>query len=268
MLFVACFGDNSDEQGPGNAPSITEIAGPVELDTGEETDFTITVRGQANEQLSVAVDATLGTFSPQTKVVITDEEGVGSFVTRYVSGSTAGPVTITANVSTLAANGQSSSKDLVLHEVERLGNVTSLNSPTMETANYLIAYPFTITGARTFTKFGIIAPQATNAQVGLYTSTNTVPSSRPLALITKLTANLALGKNELVVDPSALTAGEYWMVVTYEGTPMVHKNIEKTVAGWSIVGWLYSQELPSSFTGIMLEATPLSDRNFYLVLRK
>jgi hypothetical protein len=67
-LLMACFGDNTEGEegegpGPGSggsAPSIVEITGANELDLGDSIDLTVKVRGEANEQLSVAAESKLG----------------------------------------------------------------------------------------------------------------------------------------------------------------------------------------------------------------
>lgn len=268
VLPTACFGDNSSgENGPTDPdePSITEIVGPIEIDTGEELDFTIRVKGQANQQLEVAVSSTLGSFSPPSTMLITNEVGDGSFITRYASGTTGGAATIIASVKD-SEGDKMASKDVTVFEVERFGNATPLLTPVLETAGYLIAYPFTLSETRTFTKFGIIAPQAATALVGLYSSTSP-PSPEPLALVTKVTATLVVGRNEISIPASVLSAGNYWMAVAYQGTPMVYKGPGQ-VPGWYALGWDYADGLPDSFTNVVLDNTNLSTRNFYLVLRR
>jgi hypothetical protein len=90
-LVPGCFGDN--ERGTGLV-----ITAPADLDGGDSAEITIAVRGKANDQISVAVDATAGTFDAQTKVVITDASGDGVFNARYTAANRSETVTITANM--------------------------------------------------------------------------------------------------------------------------------------------------------------------------
>lgn len=102
----ACFGDNATdgEEGPVDGkPEIVEITAPAELDSGSEADLVVKLKGGANEQLSVAVDTSLGAFTPQSKVVITDEKGDATFTSRYASGAVA-PLSLAAGTYWMAVS--------------------------------------------------------------------------------------------------------------------------------------------------------------------
>jgi hypothetical protein len=272
-LLMACFGDNTDEEGqlPDGAPSILDIAGPEAIDAGDGLDLTVTIKGKANEQLSVAIDATLGSFTPQNKVIITDDNGDGVFATRYTNGGKAGLDTITANVSSLSTAGKSLTKALTIFEVERLGNVTPIETTLAETANYLIVYPFELPAPRTLRKVAIVAPQAATTQIGVYSSSaGDDMTAKPVDALVRVTANLVVGANEISVPSMDLAAGRYWMAVTYSGTPLVRKvapPVGTTLYGWRITPYTFSSGLPDKLDTLVF-STPLSLRNFYLVLRK
>jgi hypothetical protein len=278
-LLMACFGDNTeDQEGPGpggSTPSIVEITGAQELDLGDSADVTVKVRGEANEQLSVAVEGKLGGgFNPQNKIVITDATGEGSFTTRYSSGTTAGVETLTFNVSDLDAKSKTATRDITLYDVERIGEVTPLAAMgATQTAGYLVAYPMTLTTARVVSKLGIVHPaQETQVrvQVGLYT-TDTATS---ISAITKTTAILATGINDIPIPPTPLAAGSYWMVVAYEGSPSVYRSTTDVVVMRYKVDHVYADGLTDNIGGLttssnmMGTSTRLYRRNFYLVLRK
>lgn len=268
----ACFGDNAtdnEEEGPVDGkPEIVEITAPAELDSGTEADLVVKLKGGANEQLSVAVDTSLGAFTPQSKVVITDDNGDATFTSRYASGAVGGEATFTVNVSTLANTRASAAHKLTVFEVERQGNVAAIAHVEAEQANYLIAYPFTLTANRTVTKLAIIAPAPATTLVGLYTSSTSTGVVKPADALVRMTATLVEGANEIAIAPLSLAAGTYWMAVSYMGTPMVRKSIEvgDSVSGWRITGHLFTSGLPSSLDAAT--SSSLSLRNFYLVLRK
>jgi hypothetical protein len=277
-LLTACFGDNSeDQEGPGpgpgpggSAPSIVEISGSDELDLGDSIDVTVKVRGEANEQLSVAVESKLGGgFNPQNKVVITDAAGEGSFTTRYTSGTTAGLDTLTFNVSDLEAKSKTATKDVTLYDIERFGNVTPLaETGTNQPAGFLVAYPMTLTTARLVRKLGIVhPPQATQVrvQVGLY-ATDTATS---VTAITKTTATLVTGLNDIPIPPTPLAAGSYWMVVAYEGSPSIYRSTTIPIALRYKLTHDFDVGLTDKITDLMTSSgTQYYIRNFYLVLRK
>lgn len=273
-LTAACFGDNSDGDGgelPDGKPAIVEITGAEELDLGDSAEISVKLKGKANEQLSVAVDATLGALTPQSKVVITDDNGDAVFVTSYTSGATAGTETITANVSALGTTGTSLTKTLTIFDVERLGIVSPIATVTPEVLNYLIVYPFEVSTERTLRKVAIVAPEATAAQIGLYSSSaGDAMTARPVDALLRTTANLAVGANEIAVSPLQLPAGRYWMAVAYPNTPMVRKEsppVNVTIYGWRITTYSYAGGLPAKLD-TLVTSTTLSYRNFYLVLRK
>lgn len=276
LAAVACFGDNeggdsdgSAEEPQKDAPSIVNITALDEIDTDAKAPITVTLKGKANEQLSVAVETALGTFSPQNAEVLTNDIGEASFTTLYSSGATGGSSTFTVNVSSSASLRTSKSRNVTIREVERLGNVTALAHSEAEQADYLIAYPFELTAARTLTKLAIVAPVSATALVGLYASTVGTPTTaKPTAALVRMTATLVTGANEISIDPLPLAAGRYWMAVSYLGIPVVNKNVDigASVPGWRITGHLFSSGLPERLDAAL--ATNLAIRNFYLVLRK
>lgn len=273
LSTVACFGDNSDEgeeeEPQKDTPVIVDITALDEIDTDAKAPITVKVKGKADQQLSVAVDTALGSFTPQNATIITDGNGDGTFTTLYSSGAVGGSSTFTVNVSTLAELRTSKSRNVTIHGVERLGNVIAITHSEAEQADYLIAYPFELTTARTLTKIAIVAPASATALVGLYASTVGTPTTaKPTAALVRMTATLVAGANEISIDPLPLAEGRYWMAVSYMGVPLVNKNIDvgASVSGWRINGHLFSSGLPERLDAAL--ATNLAIRNFYLVLRK
>jgi hypothetical protein len=275
LTLGGCFGDNAGEpNGNGSdepgAPSIVEIAAPDEADIGDVIDLTVKVKGAANEQLSVAIDGTLGTFSPQNKVVIADDNGEGTFATRYAAGIAAGTDTIKANAA--STNGTSSkNKTLIVHDVERFGNTTTISTTSKEVASYLIVYPLMTPRAGLLTKVGILAPEATTAWIGLYTSArDELQRDKPQTALFKVMVPLAVGVNEIQVPKTPVESGKYWVAVTYIDTPFVRKT---SSASLQITGWnrtTHPFDLPDSLAAQadLMYSTTINQRNFYLVLRK
>jgi hypothetical protein len=272
VLSAACFGDNSEGEGPANpdGPSILEISAPGEIDIGDGADVTVKVQGEADVQISVAISAALGTFEPRSAVVLTDAEGQAAFSTRYVNDTVAGAETITANASTLSGLGSSSSKQLTIYDVERLGNVAPLSSPFNQTSEVILAYPITLPTARVVRKLGITQPPqpvptaTVSSLVGLYSTVD----ANTIQVIAKTSAMLTTGQNEIAVPPASLPAGSYWMVVSFRGSATYYRSGMGTnnMAMRSKIQ-AFSLGLDDVITGIS-EMSGFFDRNFYLVLRK
>lgn len=273
---VSCFGDNAKEDGeeeeelPDGVPGVLEISGPADIDLGDSFDVTVKVKGKANEQLSVVVDASLGTFATQSKLLITDEAGEGSFTTRYTS-SMAGAENLRANVAVPSTTGSSKSRALTIFDIERLGNVAPVATASAQTEGVLIAYPMELTTARTVRKLGITHPTQSpsmpvNAHVGLYTTLS--PTS--ISVLAKTTVALTAGQNEIVIPPQDLPAGKYWMVVLYEGAPSVYRSTTVQVTLMYKLGQVYSAGLADQITDLSTSSATVTYylRNFYLVLRK
>lgn len=279
MGAVACFGDNTtdgtgeeeEEELPDGLPGVLDIAAPADLDIGDSFDVTVKVKGKPNEQLSIAVDSSLGTFAMQSKVLITNDAGEGSFITRYTSAMS-GAETIRANVAVPGTAGHSKTKALTIYDIERLGNVAPV-SPTSsaQTAGVLIAYPMELTTARTVRKLGINHPAQSpampvNAHVGLYATV----SATSISVLAKTTVALTTGQNEIAIPPQDLPAGKYWMVVLYEGEPQVYRSTTVQVTLLYKLSQSYSAGLADQI-GDLLTSSPAASyylRNFYLVLRK
>ncbi len=273
---LACFGDNatdgtSEEELPDGLPGVLEIAGPSDLDIGDSFDVTVKVKGKPNEQLSIAVDSLLGTFATQSKVLITDDAGEGSLVTRYTS-TMAGAETIRANVAVPGTAGHSKTKALTVFDIERLGNVAPVNTnPSSQTAGVLIAYPMELPTARTVRKLGInhpaqSPPKAVNAHVGLYTTVSTTS----ISVLAKTTVALTTGQNEIPIPPQDLPAGKYWMVVLYEGEPQVYRSTTEPVTLMYKLSQSYSAGIADQINDLLTSSDIATYylRNFYLVLRK
>ncbi len=276
VLSAACFGDNTDQGGPANPdePTVLEINIAEGLDPEDRTDVAVKVQGEADVQISVALAAALGTFEQQSGVVLTDATGQATFSTRYVSGAVAGVDTITANASTLSGLASSSTKQLTIYDVERLGNLVPLESTPTETAQRLIAYPMVLATDRVVRKLGIVHPAQDPAgpvdvQVGLYT-TATDTSINALA---KTTAVLTEGVNEIPIPPMPLQAGSYWMVVAYRDTPRIYRSTTLIVIRFKSTHD-YTLGLTDRIDGLSTSSDSPNmgmrfyDRNFYLVLRK
>lgn len=275
-LSAACFGDNTDgndDSGglPDGKPAVLELSTPVDLDVGDGFDLTVRVKGKSNEQLSVALDAKLGTFTQQNKLIITDDSGEGTFSTRYTSSGTAGTETLTANVSSPGSSGTSQTRSLTIFDVERLGNVSPVGTATTQTAGVLIAYPMDLTTERVVRKLGITHPTQTgggtvNATVGLYT-TDTATS---LNVVARKTVSLVAGANEIEIPATSLQAGRYWFVIIYDGSPQVYRSTDIQVTLLYKLGHTYELGLPDTLVGLATSDNVNSyyARNLYLVLRK
>jgi hypothetical protein len=274
-LATACFGDNSEEPNPG-APTVQEIVSPEGLDLGASTSVVIKVKGRPAQQLSVAVDATLGSFTMQSKVVITDDAGEASWTTNYTAGNAAGAELLSVNVSDLTAMSSSATKELTIYGAERVGRVDPVGLPAMQTAGVLVGYPVVITGTRTVIKLGVVSPpqsvaSTVNAQVGLYSKL----TDTSLSALAKTTATLVDGVNELPIAPLELADGTYWMVVAYSGTPLVYRSTTELVSMYYKTTHVFSDGIGDTIEGLSKSAVTAGDggqslyaRNFFVVLRK
>lgn len=266
LLNVACFGDNDDSAIPSaDTLTISEFIAPEEIDGGDSVDISIRVKGRAGEQLSIAMDGPSGVFLPQSKVIIADDAGEARFETRFTTSNVAATTEVTANVSNLQLLTASASKALKIYEVERVGNIAPLPTAT-ETANYLVAYPMSITPPRTLSKLAIVAPAAATAAVGLYSNGKISGLDAPTTPLVKRLVSLTVGANELVIPALSLTAEKYWIVITYEGTPVVGKMPPVEIDAWALTTFGFPAELPDVLP--TLNRGLLSKRNFYLVVRK
>jgi hypothetical protein len=259
-LVPGCFGDN--ERGTGLV-----ITAPAELDGGDSTDVTIAVRGKANDQVSVAVDSTAGTFDAPTKVVITDASGDGVFTTRYTAANKSETVTITANMTSTTTGGISSSKEVAVFEISRIGNVAPIANEVEETA-YLTAYPFDLPASVNLRKLAIVAPAAATALIGLYGNIVAVDGDAPGAALARTTATLVIGPNEVAVPPVQLAAGRYWMLVTYSGEKVSTARSTAMIVGRTLSPYAFTNGLPDQAPNPMTLTTNMGLRNFYLVVRQ
>jgi hypothetical protein len=257
-LAPGCFGDN-------DVGGSLQISAPDELDGGDAVDVTITVRGKANEQFAVAVDSPSGTFAPQSKVVITGDNGEGSFVTRYTVDNKAAIAEITANASSVRLIGESVTKRITVYEVARVGNVAPI-ATTFEEIDYLTAYPLEVPTPGTLRKLAIVAPAAATALLGLYTNAITIDGDAPGMALARTTATLAIGANEIEVPAQSLAAGTYWMLVTYNGKTTAARGAT-TVTGRILSPYAFSLGLPDTMPAMTL-STNMGKRNFYIVVRK
>jgi hypothetical protein len=252
---TACFGDN-------DSGASVQLQVPGEMDGGESADITVEFKSAASSQYSVAVDSVSGAFSPQNKVGITDGSGAGSFVTRYTADNKTATVEIAANFAGAGGVSETVTKQVAVYEVERVGNIAAI-AETAEETDYLTAYPLDLT-AGTLRKLAIVAPTAATALIGLYS--NTIDGDAPSTALARVTATLVPGANEVVVPAQPISAGKYWMVVTYNGKTTAARGAA-TTTGRALMGYGFERGLPDPMPTIPL-TTNMGKRNFYVVLRK
>lgn len=257
MVAAGCFGDN-------DSGASVQLSVPDELDGGESADITVEFQSKASSQYSVAVDSASGAFSPQNKVGITNADGAGTFVTRYTADNRTADVEIAANFTGAGGVSETVTKQVSVYEVERIGNVAPILETTEE-MDYLSAYPLDLT-AGTLRKLAIVAPTAATALVGLYNNAVTIDGDAPSTAIARVTATLVAGANEIIVPAQPITAGKYWMVVTYDGKTTTARS-SATLIGRSLTSYGFERGLPDAMPSMTLTAN-MGKRNFYVVLRK
>ncbi|MBK7536509.1 MAG: hypothetical protein IPI49_14290 [Myxococcales bacterium] len=272
VLATACFGDNAG--GPSDSsqdPSVLEISGPDALDERDSVDLTIKVKGDPSTELSLSIDATLGTLSPRTASVVPDLNGEAVFVTRYTAGTQGGEEMLTANISTPDGPGKSLTRPFTIHGVEVLGHAASLAETPAQAAGVLVAYPLVLPTARLVRKLGVFAPTQipdapVDAQLGLY-ATDTATSVKVLA---KTTAKIVPGANEIAIPPQALQAGAYWIVVAYAGSPRVFRQPDEPVILRYKTTHVFAGGLPDVVSGLITSgpADPFFKRSIYALLRE
>jgi hypothetical protein len=254
---TACFGDN-------DSGASVQLRVPGEMDGGESADITVEFKSAASAQFSVAVDSVSGAFSPQNKVGITDASGASSFVTRYTADNKTATVEIAANFTGAGGVSETVTKQVSVYEVERIGNIAPILVRAEET-DYLTAYPLDLT-AGTLRKLAIVAPTAATALIGLYSNAVTINGDAPSTALARVTATLVPGANEVVVPAQPITAGKYWMVVTYSGKTTAARGAA-TAEGRFLMSYGFDRGLPDPLPAMTL-TTDMGKRNFYVVLRK
>lgn len=272
LLFVAlvagagaaCFGDNGSEASSG-ALTMTVAE---QADGGDVVEVQLVVRGVAGDQVSLVLDAPTGSFSPQTKVVVADEDGLASLTSQYQTDNRSAEVVLLASAVGPKGSEGRASKVLQTFETERVGNLVQVTSTITETAGYLIAYPLTVVTGRELRKFVIVAPEVATAaaevHVGLYTNSDT---NAPQNALVKVTAAIVPGVNSLPATAADLAPGKYWMVVAYRGTPTTFRGLAgNTVMGWNLSTFVFDQGLPNTMP--VMTMSNLGQRNFSAVLRK
>lgn len=251
--LVVCAACVYDER----APTIRELVLPAEVDADSPIDVIIRVQGLPREQLSIVLDATLGTFTPDSRDVIADAQGAAEITARYVSPK-GGMEEVHVSVAAASGAQDLETRTFRVFNVTRIGTTSAtelFHGPHI--AGQLIAYPISLTTPQVIRRLGVISPPVTpavlvDAQLGIYTTL----SSTSISVLAKTSAKLAAGHNEIEIPPLSLPEGVYWFVIAYSGTPLVYRSITNVVSMRVKNGVPYSEGLADTITG--LATTPAS----------
>ncbi|MEZ4364286.1 MAG: hypothetical protein R3B48_29195 [Kofleriaceae bacterium] len=259
-LLASCFGDNQ-------GGAALRLSAPDELDGGDTAELTISVDGAANnEEVNVELSASTGTLSSAGVVVVTDAQGHGSVSVQYTAANETGPATINAAASAPRLGTVGATKQIKLYEVTRVGNVTPITN-TVKEQDYLTAFPINIPTNGTLRKLGVVAPEPATVVIGLYDNTPSIDGDTPNAALARGELSLAAGVNELIVEPRALSAGKYWIVVTYNGEATTARDAINLVTGRTLTDYSFGRGLPDTLPSMNL-TTNMGERNLYIVLRR
>lgn len=261
LCAAGCFGDNSG----GGPPAIMSVEPPAQgVDAeGGRAPVHIRVKGQRDEQLTIALTSTLGTFTPEQEVLITDAEGLASYSPEFVAGAESGEAMAVGNVADLDGERVSFELSFPVVPLSRVGEVAQLpNLSTVIAANYLEGQSITLAAAGKLRRVGIVAPTETNVAVGIYTDVAGVPTK----LLASASTRLKVGVNELPVDAVELAAGTYWFMSNYDSAPTAPRLYRSsTVRPLKYIMIPFSTTLPTAYPAAYSSTTePL--RNCYLVL--
>lgn len=241
------------------APTITSIEAPTELDVdGSTAGISIHVAGLPEEQLSVAVEGHLGTFAPQSQVVITDRDGLATFVTTYTSSERDGTETVVANVTDFRGRATSQMFGFDVRPLSRYGEALKLPSSTSLSSSFLMGQSITVPARGTLRRVGIIAASPIDAQIGIYTD----GSNEPHQLLAEISATLVAGTNEIAAPALELSAGAYWFMVSFPTTGRVFSS-SAVMRPTHYISHTFGTDLPATVTTSMFSSSTL---NYYLVL--
>lgn len=268
LCAPGCFGDNSDGVGSPSSDdlSFTSVEAPVAgVDAeGSRTPIQIRVKGKRDEQLTIAVTSTLGTFSPEQNVVITDAAGEATWSPEFIAGPTGGDAMAVANVANLSGDRVSHEFSFPVVPFTRVGEVAQLPNADAITAGYLEGQSIELDKPGKLRRVGLIVNSRTDVSVGIYSDV----AGAPTALLTTVRARLQVGVNELVVPEVMLPAGTYWFMATFSTlpqTPILYRTTSATTRLLKYVSHSQSAALPAVYPS---QPSQLNEpqRNVYLVL--
>jgi hypothetical protein len=254
VVSTGCLGDNGN-----HGPQILDIEGPTEIDAdGGTATIKVHVQGEADAQLSVAVDAQLGMFSPQSMVVITDHAGAGTFVTTYTAKDHDGNETIVANVTDFSGHASSATLPIAVKALAKYGEALQLPNTGTITANFLEGQSITVPTRGVLKRIGMFADDTTDVVIGIYSDNNGAPKT----LLAQTSASIVAGRNEIAIEGVDVPAGSYWFMANYKANATIYMD-SAVSRPTRYISTSFSASLPDTMptTTTFSSAT----RNYYLV---
>lgn len=247
---------------------------PAELSDSASTEVTVVARGDAHQQLSMALSASAGTFDKSAEIVLSDGQGMATFRTRYTAPEVGGDETLTASVSTLGGAAVVESRSLHVVQLERVGTPASIGLPAPHSDNVLVAYPITLATPGVVERLGVIAPeQVPAASVRVHLGLYKTLSETSIEALASVSTQLVAGRNEIEIPPQTLPADTYWFVTMYEGTPLIYRSETELVAV-RYKTWTYASGVPATIPDLIPSAATLPSglvrvyrRSLYLAVR-
>jgi hypothetical protein len=254
-FVVGCFGDNDGS----GSPQIVDVSVPAGVDAeGGSATLVVRVRGRAEEQLSIALNGTLGSFDPSEKLVITDANGDASMMTSFTAGTVSGDEEAIANVSNFSGDRSSFRFAFPVTPINRVGQFAQLSSSEPADLGSLEGQPITVTDPGMLRRVGIVSAGPVEVVVAIYAEN----AGQPTTLITSTSATLKLGVNELPVPEASLPAGTYWFAAQYRTAVTLY--VGTATRSTKYFTQTFGTALPATFP----THTTYTDtvRNYYLVL--
>jgi hypothetical protein len=254
-FLPACFGDNDGS----GSPQIVDVSVPASVDAeGGSATLVVRVRGRAEEQLSIALNGTLGSFDPSEKLVITDANGDASMMTSFTAGAVSGDEEAIANVSNFSGDRSSFRFAFPVTPINRVGQFTQLPSSEPASLGYLEGQAITVTDPGVLRRVGIVSTGAVDVVVGIYTES----AGQPTTLLASTSATLKLGVNELPVPDTSLPAGTYWFMANYRTAVSLYVGTATRFT--KFVSRTFATALPTTYPPHMTYTDNV--RNYYFVL--
>ena len=166
--------------------------------------------------------ASLGTYAPKSVMVTTDGSGDATAMTTFTAGATAGTETTTMQAAVDGMESMPVMTTFPLVALQRIGYATPYANQGSFTPGYLLGIKLVVPTAGHLRGIGFYSPVVgPNIQIGIYNDNNGAPGT----LIAQLAPRaIAMGANEIVIPPVAITAGNLWFMAVYDQTGHVGRE--------------------------------------------
>lgn len=150
-----------------------------------------------------------------------------------------------------------------------LGWYNDLGATDVNSPNYLVGVPVTVTAASVLHRFGLIVRSdavGKHVQFGLYRDSG--GGAGPGQLVAQTTGTVLLsGRNEIAptVASVALAAGTYWLMAVFDQNTNVGHDTT-TTGTWKYFMHAYGAALPNPISAPITTETSVANLNYYLLV--